>query len=168
MNLVKLGLGHHSLRDALWWGGGPVGIAETYYPHPKGWTFEGARLGQTLDPIGVRALTAIFRQRATRPSCEAKWQVVLGRDIDFTQMVWARFTSPLVTPRDFKNYYRIVNRSMLTRNINPRAAHLECRLCRRTPERFSHIGKCRMIRARLLSLLSMHAVICRACSLRRV
>jgi len=146
LNLVKEGLGLASLRDALWWGGGPVGVAETYYPHPKGWTFEGARPGQTLDPISVRALTALFRQRLVRPSCEAKWQQVLGFEFDFTQLVWVRFTSPLITPRDFKNYYRIVNRSMLTRNINPEATSLMCRLCKRSLERFSHIGKCQLIK----------------------
>jgi len=56
-----------------------------------------------------------------------------------------------MTPRDFKNYYRYLMRSMLTRNLRqgrPTAAnpHIPpsamCRMCASTPERFSHIQGC--------------------------
>ena len=52
-------------RPALWWKG-PVGVAETTYPHPKGWTFEGAHPHATLDTFTIRTLTALIRQKQVR------------------------------------------------------------------------------------------------------
>ena len=57
----------------------------------------------------------------------------------------ARLTSPLLTPRDFKSYYRILNRNLYTRNISV-GPHALCRLCNSKPERFSHLGDCHIMR----------------------
>ena len=51
----------------------------------------------------------------------------------------------LVTPRDFKSYYRILNRSMYTRNLQREAKSTLCRLCGCHLERYSHIAKCREV-----------------------
>ena len=68
--------------------------------------------------------------------------------------VWARFSSPNITPRDSKNYFRIVHRSFRTRNLVPHVSRNEespndescaCRLCLVERERFSHIGTCHVI-----------------------
>ena len=59
-----------------------------------------------------------------------------------------------MTPRDFKNYYRYLMRSMLTRNLrqgrllasNPNAPpSIMCRMCANAHERFSHIQMCDVI-----------------------
>ena len=146
----RISMIHEDWRPALCWKG-PVGIAETSYPHPKGWTFEGAHPGQTLDTFTVRTLTALIRQRQVKPpSCEASWQKALGLQISMRE-VWRRLLSPLLTPRDSKNYFRYLHRSMRTRNLVPRETDNEacpadeahaCRVCKVEMERFSHISSC--------------------------
>jgi len=122
-----------------------VGIAEACYPHPAGWTLaETANPRATLERMSVRRLTALFREpHLERPACEAAWQKLLG-PIEF-HLVWAQFSSPLVTPRDFKSAFRIIHRSLFLRAFNPTAPDPMCRLCRCAPERFSHIGSCEYI-----------------------
>ena len=64
--------------------------------------------------------------------------------------VWRRFSNPLLTLCDYKSQFRIIHRSMRTRNLFP-AESAEgdptfCRLCHRTIERFSHLSRCHLIR----------------------
>jgi len=145
-HVVKLvrewGIRAHDLRKALLWDGGPVGVAETFYPHPQGWKFQGEVKG-TMESMSVRRLTRLFaRKHVKQPSCIAKWHALTG--VDVTKIARC-FTSPLLTPRDFKNYYRILHRSMATRNITA-GPNPNCRLCGRCLERFSHFSKCHVIR----------------------
>lgn len=138
------------LRPALLWGGGPVGIAEATFPHPKGWTFEGFEK-ITLDKVNVRNLTAIYRSKVSkRPPCELKWREALGLDHDISR-IWHRLCRPSMTPRDFKNYYRYLMRSMLTRNLRqgrPLASDphtppsFSCAACALTHTRDSRIFRC--------------------------
>jgi len=83
---------------------------------------------------------------------DLKWQEALQIAIDFNT-VWKRLCRPFLTPRDFKNYYRFLHRSMLTRNVRvkicpmaqgaPSATDNEiCRMCLLERETFSHIYKC--------------------------
>ena len=133
------------LRPALFWNGGPIGVAETYYPHPKGWKLAGSN-HPNLERMSVRKLTAAFRALIDEePTCVKTWPPLVG-GVDMGA-VGRRFTSPLITPRDFKNYYRIVHRSMRTRNVVRDAPALECRLCGKALERFSHLAKCEEVRA---------------------
>ena len=135
------------MRPALLWNGGPVGIAEATFPHPKGWCFAGFEK-VTLDKANVRTLTAVYRSTITkRPPCEEKWRAALDLDFDISR-IWSRLCRPSMTPRDFKNYYRYLMRSMLTRNLrqgrplpaNPLAPPSTiCRMCGTSHERFSHI-----------------------------
>ena len=88
-------------------------------------------------------MTARYRAQHTQPpSCVSKWNALTG--VDMTQ-VQRRFTSPILTPRDFKNYFRVLHRSIHTRNIAG-GDRLTCRLCHRYMERFSHLGRCWKIR----------------------
>ena len=132
------------LRPALMWDGGPVGVAETTYPHPQGWQLEGAQAGTTMEGMTVRVLTALYRREyECEPSCYTNWPKAVGQ-VDM-QKVIERLASPLITPRDFKSYYRILNRSLYTRNFAD-CPDTSCRLCARTPERFSHLADCPKIR----------------------
>ena len=144
------------LRVALKWNAGPVGVAETYYPHPRGWKLASLH-HPNMERMTVRLLTAAFRERVTeRPSCIARWQALVG-PVDMRQVA-GRLTSSLITPRDFKCYFRIIHRSMRTRNT-VRGADLECRVCGKEPERFSHLSKCCVIRqvfARFHSCVSQY------------
>ena len=104
-HVVKLvrewGIRAHDLRKALLWDGGPVGVAETFYPHPQGWKFQGEVKG-TMESMSVRRRTRLFaRKHVKQPSCIAKWRALTGVDVTKTARC---FTSPLLTPRDFKNY----------------------------------------------------------------
>ena len=134
------GVRAHELRDALMWDGGPVGVAEVCYPHPKGWMLKGAKEGSTLEGMTVRVLTALLRKPfESEPSCFEAWIKALG-PCD-PQAIAARVCSPLLTPRDFKSWYRIFNRNLYTRNIS-RGPHSACRLCNKHVERFSLVASC--------------------------
>ena len=62
------------LRTALTWDGGPVGIAECFYPHPKGWRLTTDPPGATLEKMTVRRLTAHYRQAKERaPTSLKEW-----------------------------------------------------------------------------------------------
>jgi hypothetical protein len=146
---------HDLLDTALLWDGGPIGSAISTFPHPSGWTFAGAPEGQTLEYMTIRKLTALYRlQILERPSCETVWPKALKMEVPMNE-VWGRFSSPNITPRDSKNAFRIVHRSIRTRNLRP-AEHLHeespndeaqaCRLCLVEKERFSHIGTCYVLR----------------------
>ena len=151
------------MRPALLWKGGPVGIAEATFPHPKGWTFDGFEK-VTLDQANVRILTAIFRSRVSKkPPCERKWRLALDLNHDISR-IWHRLCRPSMTPRDFKNYYRYLMRSMLTRNLrrsrplasNPQAPpSVMCRMCANSHERFSHIQMCDVIEATFQPLVAL-------------
>ena len=66
------------LHTALLWDGGPVGLEELSFPHPRGWTYIGAPIGQTLEHMTIKTLTSIFKQQVVkRPSCEAAWPKAL-------------------------------------------------------------------------------------------
>ena len=147
-NMVRTGevkpVRHSELREAVTWDGAPSGIAEASFPHPHGWTIVGAPAGTTLERTSVRALTAIYRlQIDERPSCEKAWNKVFGTELDW-KAIWRRFSNPLLTPRDYKNYYRFLHRSMRTRDLFPREGDEgnACRMCRAEGERFSHIPQC--------------------------
>ena len=141
----------HHLCDALLWDGGPVGRADRCFPHPAGWTYAGAAPGQTLEHITIRKLTALFRlQVLEKPSCEQAWAKALKMEVPMHE-VWRRFASPNITPRDSKNYFRWVHRSMRTRNLQPPPLSPEespgdeacaCRLCLVEREHFSHLSEC--------------------------
>ena len=102
----------------------------------------------------IKTLTSIYKQQVVkRPSCELVWPKALGCEVPIKE-VWARFSSPNITPRDSKNYFRIVHRSFRTRNLVPHISRNEespndegcaCRLCLVERERFSHIGHCPVI-----------------------
>ena len=122
-----------------------MGMAEAYYPHPKGWRLAALDEKHTLERMTVRRLTAAYRlQHTTEPTCMKTWPLKYGA-VDMLAIA-AVLCSPLLTPRDFKSFYRIINRSMLTRNLNPEAACTTCRLCHKAQERSSHIGRCPIIK----------------------
>lgn len=126
------------------WDGGPVGVAETTYPHPHGWRLRGAPEGTTLEGVTIRLLTEIARAPHQQElTCIRRWPGILGQ-IDMDQVL-ARLSSPLLTPRDFKNWYRVLNRAVATRN-RMSCPDTTCRLCGRSPERFSHLAQCPEIR----------------------
>jgi hypothetical protein len=103
----------------------------------------------------IKQLTALYKLQVLKPpSCEEAWPKALRRDVPMKE-VWGRFCSEHITPRDSKNYFRIVHRSFRTRNLVPHESRNEespndeataCRLCLVERERFSHIGSCHVIR----------------------
>ena len=130
-------------RDLLFSRGGVLGIAESTYPHPAGWTFEGADKG-TLETLTVRQLTGVFRNLAEsriEPTCVKAWQARLGK-IDFN-LIASRYSTGLLTPKDYAPHFKnILHRRIFVRHINPEARSHSCRCCRRATETTLHLGEC--------------------------
>ena len=92
------------LRRALMWGGGPVGVAETTFPHPRGWHVSGTPKAHTLEEATVRTLTAVLRTpHETEPTCETVWPGKVGPVV--VSNLYKKVCNPLLTPRDFKSWY---------------------------------------------------------------
>jgi hypothetical protein len=144
------------LSEALMWDGGPVGLQYSTYPHPQGWTLRGAEHGQTLEHMTIKTLTAIHRNNyANPPTCVTNWPAALGHDVP-VEAAFANHSNPILTKRDSKSHFRILHRSLFTRNLGPHPQatneaspndeHLACRLCLVESEHFSHIAKCYITR----------------------
>ena len=78
-----------------------LGVAELTFPHPKGWTVEGASEGVTLDRLTVRELTGVFRKvKEKPPNCMRAWEKALGGPADW-RTLGALFSNRLLTPKDY-------------------------------------------------------------------
>ena len=131
--------------------------------------------GEGTDPRTqsiLTSLTSIYKQQVSGSQAAlvrdgvAKSPDPLNCEVPMKE-IWARFCSPNITPRDSKNYLRIVHRSFRTCNLVPHISRNEespnnegcaCRLCLVERERFSHIGACHVIREsfRHLSTFASH------------
>ena len=79
------------------------------------------------------------------------WPAALGHEVPLPQ-AFANHSNPILTKRDSKSHFRILHRSLFTRNLapppqiadeaDPNDEHLACRLCLVEQERFSHVAKC--------------------------
>ena len=108
---------HHRVRNVLWWSRGAIGIAETTYPHPCGWTYLELDSPITLDRQRIRHLTAAHRRKATGPpTCQNTWEKILGQGELQWKDIWARLNHVTLTNQDMKNNSRIIHRSVKTRN----------------------------------------------------
>jgi hypothetical protein len=156
------------LDEALMWDGGPIGLKHSTFPHPQGWTLEGAQHGQTLEHMTIKALTGIHRYNyAKPPTCMTNWPAALGHEVPVAA-AFASHSNPILTKRDSKSHFRILHRSLYTRNLapppkvtdeaEPNDEHLACRLCHVELERFSHLTKCyttRLVFAPLVALANL-------------
>ena len=146
------------IREVVWWGNGILGIAEATYPHPKGWTVEGANGSPTLDQLTVRILTNVFRRQGEKPpTCMAAWTARLGCRIPW-QEIGQSFQGGLLTPKDYCSYFKnILHRALLTRNRKPSEdGDTKCRCCHAVDESLSHLPDCPSLLPlwnRLLSLV---------------
>ena len=83
-----------------------LGIAEHQYPHPKGWTIEGASEGITIDMATIRILTAVYRRQAigtVTPTCMVSWPKILRDNVDGILPFYAIadiLRNTLLTPKD--------------------------------------------------------------------
>ena len=146
------------VREVVWWGDGVLGIAEATYPHPQGWTVEGASDSPTLDQLTVRILTAVFRRQGERlPTCIEAWNTRLSGLIPW-QEIGQGFQGGLLTPKDYSSYFKnVLHRALLTRNRKPAEdGDTKCRCCHAAVESLSHLPDCpRLLPCwnRLLSLI---------------
>ena len=123
------------LRQVVRWKGKIIGVAESTFPHPRGW-----RLGDLdvpLDKIDVKKLTYAFSV-ATRvpPSCLAAWAARIG---PLPEDVGTRYNQRLLTPRDWASHFKnIMHRAMRVRSHDDRDPG--CRCCRYARENIEHLA----------------------------
>ena len=92
------------------------------------------------------------------------WPIALGQEVPLPQ-AFSNHSNPILTKRDSKSHFRILHRSLFTRNLAPspptlnEAApndeHLACRLCLVEQERFSHIARCYVTRQVFAPLVTL-------------
>ena len=145
------------IRDVVWWGEGVMGIAELTYPHPQGWTVEGACGAPTLDKLTVKTLTGVFRSKGEKPpACMEAWAKRLEGPIPW-QGLGLLFQGGMLTPRDHSSYFKnILHRAFLTRSRRPAEdGSTSCRCCGAGREDLVHFAHCSVLRPcwdRLLAL----------------
>ena len=124
------------LRDIAWWDGKPVGVAESSFPDPAFWRYEGIDIA--LDKINVRELTRAFgRMAAIEPSCWKAWEDRIGAlPGDLGRM----YNTKLLTPRDWASHFKnVTHRALAVRSIT---THEPCRCCGVDEERLTHFPFC--------------------------
>ena len=72
-----------------------------------------------MEHMTIKALTGIFRANyAKPPTCIANWPTALGQEVPLPQ-AFANHSNPILTKRDSKSHFRILHRSLRTRNLAP-------------------------------------------------
>ena len=137
---------HSRACAPLWWNRGAIGIAESTYPHPKGWSYYETHNATPLDKLKVSDLTAAHRRHLSAPPpCQDKWEQILGMGELPWMEIWNRLWHPLLTNQDSKNNSRVIFRSIRTRSWDtPGCA---CRLCGKAEDRLSHLGSCEVLQS---------------------
>ena len=143
--LIPTGETHHihesRIRDTLRWGRGIVGIAESHFPHPGGWTLAGT--GCDLSRATVKKITNAFQlDQIVQPSCIAAWEKRLGANIKW-KSIGLKYRQRMLTPRDFMTHYKLIlHRGLLTRNIQNDCRTTICRVCDGAVESIAHLSRC--------------------------
>ena len=142
-----------NLQQVAWWGKGVLGIAEHQYPHPKGWTIEGASEGITIDMASIRILTAVYRRQAigtVTPTCMVSWPKVLRGNVDGILPFYAIadvLRNALLTPKDYHSWFKnILHRRLRVRSHAPHEGSTKCRCCGVAEEHIVHLASCRTLR----------------------
>jgi len=113
----------------------------------------------------IKALTGVHRNNhAVPPTCLENWPIALGQEVPVLA-AFANHSNPILTKRDSKSHFRILHRSLKTRNLapspqvtdeaDPNDEHLACRLCLTELERFSHVAKCYVTRSVFAPLVAL-------------
>ena len=140
------------VRSVLRWGGGIVGIADSFFPHPRAWTIAGTNCD--LAHLTVRKLTQAFMHGfQPKPSCKLAWEKRLGSDIPW-QLVGARYRQRMLTPRDFMTHFKLIlHRGLFTRHIRRDNTSSLCRLCGRHTETIQHLVHCTKLEGAWLAII---------------
>ena len=122
--------------ETVEWGGCPAGIAEDFFPDPRGWRLKGVDVD--LDRVRVKLLTrALAGIIHVPPSCLAAWA---GRIGELPMDIGERYNNKLLTPRDWTSHFKnVLHRAMLTRSITTQEA---CRCCDYARENLQHFAEC--------------------------
>ena len=160
------------LQQVVWWGRGILGPAAFHYPHPKGWTIDGASEGITIDMASVRILTAVYRRQALRkvvPTCITSWTKLLRNSVDGVLPFYSiadLYRNVLLTPKDYHPHFKnILHRRLRVRSHAPHNGSDKCRCCGDATEHIIHIASCRALRplferfAALASMVGVHLLL---------
>ena len=133
------------------WGKLPVGMAESFFPHPNEWRFEGC--DTPLDRFDTRTLTAFFTSlNSVPPSCLKAWE---ERGISIPEDYGKRYNQRLLTPKDWASHFKnVLHRALVTRSITTQEP---CRCCKFARENLQHFPSCDKA-GRIFSSLSDIAV----------
>jgi len=124
------------MRAVVKWGKRVVGIAESFFPHPKEWRFDG--LDQPLDQVSVKSFYRMLCEQArVEPSCLRAWEARVG---PLPTDIGERYSVRLLTPRDWASHFKnVLHRALLTRS---RSSGEPCRCCGFARENLLHFASC--------------------------
>ena len=124
------------MREIAWWKKRAVGIAESFFPHPKEWRFEG--LDCDLDNLDAKTLTAFLSAKVSvPPSCLQAWEARIGK---LPNDIGERYNARLLTPRDWASHFKnVLHRNLLVRSKTDGGP---CRCCNFDREDLIHFGRC--------------------------
>lgn len=113
-----------------------MGIAESFFPHPEEWRFDGLDL--PLDKIDVRSYTQFLMLRErVEPTCLSAWEKRVG---ELPRDIGDRYKARMLTPRDWSSHFKnVLHRALLVRSITTEEP---CRCCGCAREDLQHFGRC--------------------------
>ena len=124
------------MRDIVKWKGKVIGIAESFFPHPKEWRFEG--VDTALDEVTVRSFCRMLCDKTrVDPACWSAWEKRIG---ELPRDIGERYNTKLLTPRDWASHFKnVLHRALMTRS---RGSGEPCRCCGHARENLLHLATC--------------------------
>eukprot|EP00965_Chrysotila_dentata_P167213 5521363-Pleurochrysis_carterae.AAC.1 len=86
-------------------------------------------------------MTKIFTKGTGPPSCQRKWEQILGTPIDWKK-VWRTLQNPITNPYDSKTWLRLAHRGLRLNNNDKTTDSKACRLCSHHTESHAHLLTC--------------------------
>eukprot|EP00965_Chrysotila_dentata_P130174 4304142-Pleurochrysis_carterae.AAC.1 len=86
-------------------------------------------------------MTKIFTKGTGPPSCQKKWEQILGTPIDWKK-VWRTLQNPITNPYDSKTWLRLAHRGLRLNNNDKATDSKACRLCSHPKESHAHLLTC--------------------------
>ena len=131
-----------------------AGTEDSVFPLNEGWILEGSKHTRLTEIFKIHNMTQYLTMRIVgdaKPNAEDNWNKRVSYPIPWKR-VWASLGTPLSDPSEEKQWRKLLQRALNTRNRDTRAPSKRCRLGCNCDESMLHLAQCPKT-ARLWKLL---------------
>ena len=121
-----------------------AGTEDSVFPLNEGWTLAGSKHTKLTEIFNIHNMTQYLTMQLVgdaRPNAEANWAKRVPYPIPW-QKVWSSVGTPLSDPTEEKQWRKLLQRALNTRNRDTRAPSKRCRLGCICDESMLHLAQC--------------------------